>query len=131
MVELQHEAHDAEHVGVAAHGGRVYGQTALHTLREEVSEIGKSRCQARRREWSYADVSTGLGDHLALFRRRVVCVNELDVRAEQLVAVQHLDAAEFLNLLQRAPRVLRDGQAQAPGVLPFLSVHLRRRVAWT
>ena len=68
MVELQHEPHDAKHIGVAAYGRRVDGKTALYAFCEEIAEIGKSRCQARCRERRDAHVGTGFGNHLAFLR---------------------------------------------------------------
>ena len=87
MIELQHEAHDAEHVGVAADRSRVDGQAALHATLEKVAEIGETRGQARSGERRYAVVSLSFGHHATFFRRGTVGVNELHIRAEQLVFI--------------------------------------------
>src|SRR6266481_5266221 len=109
MVELQHEPHDAEHVCITAYRGCVYGQTALHAFCQEVTEVGESRCETRRGERSDAHMGLRVRDHLALFRGSVVGVNELHVSAQQLLAIEDLDAAKLRNLRDGAAGVLRDG----------------------
>ncbi len=56
-------------------------------------------------------------------------MDELDIRAEKFVFVEHLDAAKSFDLSQRAAGMLGDRQSLAAGELPFFPIDLRRRVA--
>src|SRR5688572_9670394 len=56
-------------------------------------------------------------------------MNELHVRAEQLVFVEHFDAAKSFDLSERTAGVLGDRQPYAASKFPFLPVNLGRSVA--
>jgi hypothetical protein len=98
FIELEHEPHDAEHIRIAAYGRGVNRETALNPFTQEIAEVGKPGSEPRCGERRDTHVGFGFGNHGAFFRRGVVGVNQLHIGTQQLVLVEHLDAAKSFDL---------------------------------